>query len=108
MKLAPSEVVIEIELIILIMMSVCDLVAYDDVRPTFVRTMRTYGRLDVVAMINAYFVDVLVLNQTLQYLLGSNLMVALNSSDTPFEDETKILNNDGEKEKRKRKRNVHL
>lgn len=58
MILALSEV--ETEIVLLVPMEVMrfDLEAYDDVWPSFAMIMM--GRLDVVAMINAYFVDGLV------------------------------------------------
>lgn len=71
-----------------------DSVVYDDGRLTSVMIIRTFGmmdRLDVVAMINAYFVDELNLNSTLQYSLALNSMVALNSLDKPFVDVIKTL-----------------
>lgn len=59
-----------------------DLVAYADVRLlTFAMIIRHRVHLDAVAMIIAYFVDVLDPSQILQCWPVLNSMVVLNSSD---------------------------
>lgn len=66
MILALSEVDSEIVQLVPPEVMLFDLEAYDDVWPTF-DWIDLMGRLDVVAMINAYFVDVSAPNQTLLY-----------------------------------------
>lgn len=91
MILAVSEVGIEIEQPTRLAVMGFDLVVYDDDgRPTFVM-ITNLVRLDVGAMISAYFVDASNQDQTLQYWPVLSSTVVLNSSDKQFEDVIKIL-----------------
>lgn len=91
MILAVSEVGIEIEQPTRLAVMEFDLVVYDDdVRPSFVM-ITNLVRLDVGAMISAYFVDASNQDQTSQYWPVLSSTVVLNSLDKQFEDVIKIL-----------------